>query len=88
MGIYSMDSVARYINFYETIKRKNGKYPFAIFNADEHDKLGMSWWSFMDIHLTDQVQKDSNFLLQITATKLLTNYFMISKNVNLNQIKN
>ena len=53
MGIYSMDSVARYINFYETIKRKNGKYPFAIFNADEHDKLGMSWWSFMDIHLTD-----------------------------------
>ena len=75
MGIYSMDSITRYINFYELIKRKNGKYPFAIFNTDEHDKPGRDWWS-------------SNFLLQIMTTKLLTNYFMISKNVNLNQIKN
>ena len=50
MGVYFMDSKTRYINFYEIIKRKNGKYPFAIFNTDEHDKPGTHWWSFMDIH--------------------------------------
>ena len=82
MGVYSMDSITGYINFYEIITRRK-----------EHDKPGTHWWSFMDIHppktyfyLMEKVQKDSNFLLQITTTKLLTNYFMISKNVNLNQI--
>ena len=50
MGVYSMDSITRYLNFYEIIKRKNGKYPFAIFNTDKHDKPGTHWWSFMDIH--------------------------------------
>ena len=50
MGVYSMDSITRYINFYEIIIRKNGKYPFAIFNTDEHDKPGTHWWSFMDVH--------------------------------------
>ena len=33
MGVYSMDSIARYIKFYE-IKKRNAKYPFAIFNTD------------------------------------------------------
>ena len=50
MSVYSMDSITRHINFYEIIKRKNGKYPFAIFNTDEHGKPGTHWWSFMDIH--------------------------------------
>ena len=50
MGVYSMHSITRYINFYEIIKWKNGKYRFAIFNTDEHDKPGTHWWSFMDIH--------------------------------------
>ena len=50
MGVYSMDSIARYVNFYKIIKRKSGKYPFAIFNRDEHDKPGTNWWSFIDIH--------------------------------------
>ena len=50
MGVYSMHSITRYINFYEIIKWKNGKYRFAIFNMDEHDKPGTHWWSFMDIH--------------------------------------
>ena len=39
MGVYSMDSITRYINFYEIITRKN-----------EHDKPGTHWWSFLDIH--------------------------------------
>ena len=50
MGVYSMDSITRCINLYEIIKRKNGKYPFAIFNTDKHDKQGTHWWSFNDIH--------------------------------------
>ena len=45
-----MDSITRYINFYEIIKKRNGKYPFAIFNTGKHNKPGTHWWSFMDIH--------------------------------------
>ena len=37
MGVYSMDSITRYINFYEIIKRKNSKYPFQIFDTDNHN---------------------------------------------------
>ena len=51
MGVYSMDSITRYINFYEIIKRKNGGYPFTIFNTYKHNQAGTHWWSFMDIHL-------------------------------------
>ena len=36
MGAYSMDSITRYKNFYAVIKKRNGKYPFAIFNTDEN----------------------------------------------------
>ena len=37
MGVYSMDSITRYINFYEIIKRTNSKYPFQIFDTDNHN---------------------------------------------------
>ena len=50
MGVYSMDLITRYINFYEIIKQKNGNYPFAIFNTDNHNQSGTNWWGFMDIH--------------------------------------
>ena len=40
MGVYSMEKITRYITFYEIIKRKNGKYPFAIFNADNNNQPG------------------------------------------------
>ena len=50
MGTYSIDSITRYINFYEIIKRRNAKYPFAIFNTDKENEPGVHWWSFMDIH--------------------------------------
>ena len=33
MGVYLIDSVTRYINFYEIIKKRNGKYPFVIFRG-------------------------------------------------------
>ena len=50
MGVYWIDSIRRYINFYEIIEKNNEKYPFAIFNTDKHNKPGTHWWSFMDIH--------------------------------------
>ena len=49
-AVYSIDSITRYINSYEIIKKRNENYPFAIFNADKHNKPGTHWWSFMDIH--------------------------------------
>ena len=45
-----MDYVTKFIKFHELIKeKKGGKYPFAIFNTDAHNKPGTHWWSFLDI---------------------------------------
>ena len=30
-------------------KKRNGKYPFAIFNTNKHNKSGAHWWNFIDI---------------------------------------
>ena len=49
MGVYSIDSIARYIKFYEIIKKRNAKCPFAIFNTDKHNKAG-THWCFLDIY--------------------------------------
>ena len=50
MGTYSIDSISKYINFYEIIKKRNAKYPFAIFNTDKENQSGIHWWSFLDIN--------------------------------------
>ena len=50
MGVYSMDSITRYKDFYEIIKKRNVKCPFAILNTDRHNEPRTHWWSFMDIH--------------------------------------
>ena len=48
--VLSMDFISRFIKYHELIKeKKGGKYPFAIFNADTHNKPGTHWWSFLDI---------------------------------------
>ena len=50
MGVFSMDFTTKFISFHELIKeKKKGKYPFAIFNTDPHNKPGTHWWSFFDI---------------------------------------
>ena len=49
MGVYSLESITKYINFYYIIKEKRVKYPFAIFNTDRENKPGTHWWSFLDI---------------------------------------
>ena len=50
MGVYVSDSTTKYINFYDIIKEKRAKYPFAILNTDRENKPGRHWWSFLDIH--------------------------------------
>ena len=50
MGTYSTDSITKYINFYEIIGHRNGKYLFAIFNTEKESKAGKHWWSFLDIN--------------------------------------
>ena len=70
MGICSMNSITKYINFYKIIKRRNGKYPFAIFNSNKENEPGVHWWSFMDI-----LPKDKLFLFDsfgIEGFKLFT----------------
>ena len=57
MGVYSMDSITIYINFYEIIKKRNGKYPLPIFNTDKNNKPGTHWWSFMDIQKKKKKKK-------------------------------
>ena len=49
-GTYSMNSITKYINFHEIIKRRNDKCQFAIFNADKENEPGVHWWSFTDIY--------------------------------------
>ena len=41
VGVFSMDYITKFIKFHELIKDKGGKYPFAIFNTDAHNKPGM-----------------------------------------------
>ena len=58
IGVFSMDYITRFIKFHKLIKEKRkGKYPFAIFNTDPHNKAGTHWWSFLDI------QPKTNLLL-------------------------
>ena len=50
VGVYSSDLITNYINFYDIIKERRAKYPFAIFNTDRKNKPGTHWWSFLGIH--------------------------------------
>ena len=49
MGVYSSDSITKYINFYDIIKEKKAKYQFSILNTDQKNKPGTHWWNFLDI---------------------------------------
>ena len=43
MGVSSSDSITKHINFYDTIKEKRAKHPFAIFNTNRENKPGTHW---------------------------------------------
>ena len=50
MGVCSIDSITRYIEFYDIIKKRNSKYQFAMFDTVKHNKPGTHWWSFLDVY--------------------------------------
>ena len=50
MGVYSSDSITKYINLYNITKEKRAKYPFAIFNINRENTRVTHWRSFLDIH--------------------------------------
>ena len=50
MGVYSSNSITKYINFYEIIKAGNAKYLFVIFNTGRENIPRTHWWSFLDIY--------------------------------------
>ena len=55
IGVYSSNSLRRYINYYKIIKEKRCRYPFAIFNIDRVNKTGTHWWSFLNIYPKTQI---------------------------------
>ena len=63
MGIYSSDSITKYINFYDIIKERRAKYPFAIFINDRENKPGTHWWSFLDMNLKKDLLLFDSFCL-------------------------
>ena len=63
MGVYSSNSIAKYIKFYEIIKAKNWEYPFAIFNEDRENKPGTHWWSFLDIYRKGDLLLFDSFII-------------------------
>ena len=77
MGTYSIDSITKYINFYEIIKRRNAKYPFAIFNTDIENEPGIHWWSFMDIHPKNNLFLFDSFGLEGFKLFIVNNYRQI-----------
>ena len=46
MGSYSIDSITKYIKFYEIVKQRNAKYLFAIFNTDKKKRTRRSLVEF------------------------------------------
>ena len=77
MGTYSIDSITKYINFYEIIKQRNAKYPFAIFNTDKENEPDVHWWSFMDIHPKNNLFLFDSFGLEGFKLFIVNNYRQI-----------
>ena len=51
VGVYLSDSITKYINFYNIIKEKIAKYPFAIFNTDRknnQERIGGAFLIFIE----------------------------------------
>ena len=69
MGVYLSDSVTKYINFYNIIKVRTAKYPFAIFNIDRENEPG-STSSFLDI-----IQRKTFYYLIVLVLLVLKNLF-------------
>ena len=50
--VFPANEMIRFIDYKSMISGKKGKYPFIIANTDICDKIGMHWWSILDIDRT------------------------------------
>ena len=71
MATYSIDSITKYINFYEIIRQENAKYLFAIFNTDKESEPGKHCWGFLDIY-----PKNNLFLFDSCGLEVLKLFFV------------
>ena len=88
MGVYSSDSITKYTNFYDIIKERRAKYPFAIFNTDRENKPGTHWWSFLDIYPKKDLSLFDSFgfsgfkqFIVDNDIDIIDNYCIILKNL-------
>ena len=88
-GNIFIDSITKYINFYEIIQQRNAKYPFAIFNTDKEKEPGIHWWSFIDIQPKNDLFLFHSFGLEgfklfivDNDQQVINNYYITLKNVN------
>ena len=68
MGIYSSNYITKYINFYEIIKEKKCKYPFAIFNMERNNNQGCTGGVFLI-----SIQKKAFCYLIVLVLQVLKN---------------
>ena len=73
MGVYSSDSITKYINFYDIIKERRAKYPFTIFITDRENKPGTHWWSFLDINLKKDLLLFDSFCFAVFKEFIVVN---------------
>ena len=48
-GVYSSDSLTKYVNFEKILKTNKSPYLFLILNTRRINKPGVHWWSFLNI---------------------------------------
>ena len=48
-GVYSSDTINKYINFHKILKTNKSHYPFVILNTSRENKPGVHWWSIINI---------------------------------------
>ena len=60
IGVYSSDSITKFVNSNNIIK-KRANYPLTIFNNHRENKPGTHWWIFLDIYPEKDLLSFDNF---------------------------
>ena len=55
VGVFPSNYVIKFIKFHRMMTEKRGRYPFVLMNTDQSDRSGTHWWSFLDLHLRNEI---------------------------------
>ena len=55
IGVFSSNSITRYVNFFRLAKKRDGSYSFVILNMDRRNLHGTHWWSILTSYLSKQL---------------------------------